>query len=640
MKRLLACLLLLAMLCAMVPALSEDEPEASTVLQYGDTGEEVKTLQQYLLDLGYFSGKTTGKFLKATKSAVEQFQKDYGLEATGMLDGETEVELLNAEYRALRYGMDGDDVKKLQEALISLGYLSTNATGKYRDATVAAVKAFQKQHSLTESGEATIATLRMLYSGYALPKGGQPTATPAPNASGTEDMVIAGDGEALDEYAYQKKLSRGAKGEDVKSVQTRLKELGFFDGPISGNYMNQTVASMKAFQEHNGLKVTGVTDEETWNVLFNDENVLNTSATARPTPVPTPVPYAITVDVTNQITFVYGRDENGEYTVPVKRMICSTGTVATPSDVGDWVLSGRRARWCYFPAYGSHAQYWTKINESIAFHSVTYRAVDYDALNVKSYNRLGKRASHGCVRLLVSDAQWIYENIGEGVVVTITEDLPRDEELTRALAAPPLNSAKNGPATTPEPTPEPVYTSNGLPPQPFRDLSTGKTGEDVYWLQMKLKELGYYTGTVTGGYYSGTAAAVKAFQKSNGLSADGKAGKKTLNILYADVLNTPTPVPTATPAPTPEPEYVSGGMPPQPFRQMNRKDTGTDVYWLQRKLQELGYFTGTVSDVYDDDTYNAVKAYQRDNGLTVDGKAGPKTLNHLYAEELAAAEAS
>ena len=78
----------------------------------------------------------------------------------------------------------------------------------------------------------------------------------------------------------------------------------------------------------------------------------------------------------------------------------------------------------------------------------------------------------------------------------------------------------------------------------------------LYWLQMKLKELGYYTGTVTGGYYNGTAAAVKAFQKDNGLKADGVADTNTLEKVYESVLsaNTPTPESTETPAMTATPE--------------------------------------------------------------------------------------
>ena len=102
MKRLLACLLLLAMMAALLPALSEEDAVGYQPLQYGDKGETVETLQQCLIDLGYYTGKVTGNFLKATRAAVEQFQKDYDLDVTGVVDGETEVLLLNAEYRALR----------------------------------------------------------------------------------------------------------------------------------------------------------------------------------------------------------------------------------------------------------------------------------------------------------------------------------------------------------------------------------------------------------------------------------------------------------------------------------------------------------------------------------------------------------
>ena len=553
MKRKWAWLLACLMMLLTVPAMAEDyEP-----LKYGAQGEAVTAIQQKLTDLGYYTGKISGNFLEGTRVAVKRFQKDYGLEATGELDAETEELLMNAEYRVLEEGDDGDDVTRLQQHLKDLGYFNQNATGKFRSITREAVKAFQKNNSLKASGVADQETQRVLYSGTALPKGGKPTPTPAPGTDlgDINDMVIAGDGEIMEEVAYTNRLTRGDKGENVKKVQIRLKELGFFDGPISGNYMNQTIAAIKAFQLHNGLNADGITGEATWNMLFNSADVLDTSATPRPTPVPTPIPYAITVDVKNQVTIVYGRDDKGEYTIPVKQMVCSTGTVSTPSTVGEFVLSGRNARWCYFPSYGSHAQYWTKINDYIAFHSVIYNEVDYSALNVKSYNRLGSRASHGCVRLLVSDAQWIYENIGEGVVVTVTEDLPGDEELRKAVAAPRLNGARTGPVTTPEPTPVPDYTSDGMPPQPFRTLEREDSGEDVYWLQMKLKELGYYTGTVTGSYYSGTASAVKAFRRANGLGASDKANVKTLETLYADVLTegAPSPVPAVTPEPTPAP---------------------------------------------------------------------------------------
>ena len=47
---------------------------------------------------------------------------------------------------------------------------------------------------------------------------------------------------------------------------------------------------MKAIQTQNGLKDTGVVDEETWNVIFNDNRVVLPGHTPKPTPEPTPEP--------------------------------------------------------------------------------------------------------------------------------------------------------------------------------------------------------------------------------------------------------------------------------------------------------------------------------------------------------------
>ena len=56
----------------------------------------------------------------------------------------------------------------------------------------------------------------------------------------------------------------------------------------------------------------------------------------------------------------------------------------------------------------------------------------------------------------------------------------------------------------------------------------GSTGSEVRQIQEKLKRWGYYSGSVDGIYGSATEAAVKKFQKANGLTVDGIAGKNTL----------------------------------------------------------------------------------------------------------------
>lgn len=59
----------------------------------------------------------------------------------------------------------------------------------------------------------------------------------------------------------------------------------------------------------------------------------------------------------------------------------------------------------------------------------------------------------------------------------------------------------------------------------------GSRGDEVKQIQTKLKNWGYYSGSVDGVYGSGTLAAVKKFQKKNGLTADGIAGTKTLQAM-------------------------------------------------------------------------------------------------------------
>lgn len=534
----------------------EEEVSVARDLTYGDEGDDVLELQQKLTDLFYYSGNLSGRYREGTRAAVEDFQKDFGLTVTGKADASTQAELFAALYRPLRYGSSGEDVKRLQTRLTELGYYHGKISGNYLEGTQSAIETFQEKHGEKATGQADVDTQTLLYSGAAQSKNVKAveTATPVP-----EDYFLVEEDEITGELPptdppyeeFTKKLKYESSGKQVKKVQERLTELGYYEGPISGNFLGHTRNAVKAFQKQNALEVDGIVGEESWNILFNDKDVRRPGDEPKPTPEPTPVPFAITVDVNNQVTTVYGRDENGDYTVVIRQMLCSTGTRSAPSDVGDWVLSGRTARWCYFPKWGGYAQYWTKINASIAFHSVIYNTVDTMDLSVKSYKNLGKRASHGCIRLTVADAKWIYNNVGEGTVVTITENLPSDPELRASLKLPGLNYNNMLPYSTPEPTPEPIYVSGAQPPMPLTKMKKNDSSEAVYWLQKKLTELGYYTGKCSGTYLGGTESAVKAFQKANGLKADGIASVKTLEKLYEQELATPTPEPTATPTPEP-----------------------------------------------------------------------------------------
>ncbi len=537
----------------------EEEILEGRPLQYGDEGEDVLELQTRLADLKYYTGNLSGRYREGTREAVKDFQADFDLDETGIADVLTQSVLFSALYRPLRYGSTGEDVKTLQKRLMELGYYQGKISGNYLEGTQKGIRRFQEVNGLDATGEADPETQETLYSDRAVARadGTDATATPIPNQqnflvddaeTALENGVVMAD----EPVAFTKKLKSGSSGKLVKQLQQRMTALGYYDGPISGNFAKKTVRAVKAIQKQNGMESNGVVDESTWNVIFNDARIVMPDNTPKPTPSPTPVPFAITVDVANQVTKVYGRDEEGNYSVVVRQMLCSTGTKKNPSDVGDWVLNGRHATWCVFPKWGnSYARYWTRINASIAFHSVIYTAVNNKAVNVSSYKMLGKRASHGCIRLTVADAKWIYDNIGEGTVVSIVEGMKADPELRDALKLPPFDYDTMLPQETPVPTPEPEYDANKKPVLE-KNLKKNSEGETVYWVQRRLTELGYYTGWCSGKILNGTAEALRAFQRANGLGANGEVNQKTLDALYE--AGRPTPAPTVMPESTPVPE--------------------------------------------------------------------------------------
>ena len=57
--------------------------------------------------------------------------------------------------------------------------------------------------------------------------------------------------------------------------------------------------------------------------------------------------------------------------------------------------------------------------------------------------------------------------------------------------------------------------------------------------------------------------------------------------------------------------------------------SGEEVKQIQTKLKSWGYYTGAIDGIYGSGTYQAVKKFQQNNGLTVDGIAGSQTLSAL-----------
>lgn len=145
----------------------------------------------------------------------------------------------------------------------------------------------------------------------------------------------------------------------------------------------------------------------------------------------------------------------------------------------------------------------------------------------------------------------------------------------------------------------------------MRTLRRGDRGEDVKVLQRALRRAGYDAGTIDGIFGSGTEAAVRAFQRANGLTVDGIVGSRTWAALapYTEVEDS----------------------------WLRRGDRGPEVEALQRALERAGFSPGTPDGVFGARTEAAVRAFQRANGLQADGIVGPRTraalAPYMEAEE-------
>lgn len=120
-----------------------------------------------------------------------------------------------------------------------------------------------------------------------------------------------------------------------------------------------------------------------------------------------------------------------------------------------------------------------------------------------------------------------------------------------------------------------------------QNLKTGSRGTQVKYLQMNLNVLNYNAGKADGIFGNGTKNAVIRFQRAYGLSADGIAGKNTINKI------------------------------------------NSIAEQLQKNLNSLGYSCGTADGILGTNSVNAIKRFQKAYKLSVDGIAGTQTLNKI-----------
>ena len=255
-------------------------------LQSGASGKRVTTLQNRLIELGWLGGKATGTYDEATRAAVMAFQrKTKGLYDDGVAGPDTLKALYSSgaarsSTRAastgetLELGSEGSEVRALQTRLKKLGYLSGSVDGSFGVATQAAVIAFQQNNGLTADGKAGSATLNRIYSDTAVRSGGGAakigTGTSSANSGGRDTSDISSTGYVT--------LQEGDEGDGVKTLQKRLKELGYYSGSVDGRFGEGTTAAVMAFQLTNNLTVDGKAGPATQRVLYHSGSAISYAA--------------------------------------------------------------------------------------------------------------------------------------------------------------------------------------------------------------------------------------------------------------------------------------------------------------------------------------------------------------------------
>lgn len=210
---------------------------ADDSLRPGDKGPAVQELQTLLKKVGCFDCDETTEFYgNATEEGVRKFQSTHGLTVDGIAGSDTMDKLLAATKSdkqlkpdSVCLGMTGTNVEDIQQRLKTLGlYTESEITGYFGPKTEEAVMAFQEAAGIKPDGIVGAKTKQALFSSF------------------KSDSLIP-----------------GMKGDSVKKMQQRLKDLGYFTGDVTGLYGQITQNAVAYFQRLNGLTDDGIAGKKT-----------------------------------------------------------------------------------------------------------------------------------------------------------------------------------------------------------------------------------------------------------------------------------------------------------------------------------------------------------------------------------------
>ena len=387
-------------------------------------------------------------------------------------------------------------------------------------------------------------------------------------------------------------IRENSSGATVSKVQTELKALGYYYGQITGNAGPKTVAAIKSFQGKNGLTADGIAGPQTIAKIDAAYEAKGGSSSGSGSSASGLKLNSKGTDVRNlqqDLTTLgyYWAEITGNFgaktETAVKRFQEENGLTADGVAGAKTLnaIAAAVARKGGTPASGGSAGTTLKLNSQGT--KVSQLQTDLKQLGYYSAEITGNFGAK--TEAAVKAFQKAKGLTADGVAGTKTLN-------AIAAAVDKAGGSSSGSSST--------------------NMKLGSTGTAVSALQQNLTTLGYYYGDVTGHYGNLTQQAVKKFQKAKGLTQDGVASTATLNAITSALKNAGVDVGPGTVATT-----------------LREGDKGTAVTELQTMLKKLNYYYGSVTGSFGSLTKQAVRKFQDDNKLTVDGVAGPATINKL-----------
>lgn len=266
----------------------------------------------------------------------------------------------------------------------------------------------------------------------------------------------------VEEYLILNYTQPMLKNTDIKGIQMILQQLKLYTGKIDGVYGPKTMLAVQAYQKLHNLDPTGIVDLDDYKLLSQSyEESIPVLRKGQPN---------------GKVSILIVLDERSLYVLNdgefFHKFPIAIGTPELPSPIGNWKII-TKDRWG--GGFGSH---WLGIN------------VPYGKYGIHGTNKpwsIGRAESHGCFRMFNRDIELLYKWATWGTRVS-------------------------------------VIGGNFPYNLPWRTLKEGDRSFNVWQVQNRLRELGYYPWRPDGVFGLGTKHAVEKFQKENNLVVDGKVG--------------------------------------------------------------------------------------------------------------------